>query len=108
MMNGEHDNSPCLGNDIWGWDIGGFHSFLYNSLQKELPDVSFNNVGLLDNVFSEAENFTRQIQGKGEPVEWIPCKIGVYGQNAEFERQTGDGKRERQGQREKIALKTFD
>ena len=40
LMNGENDNSTCLGNDILGWDIGGFHSFLCNSLQKELPDVT--------------------------------------------------------------------
>lgn len=100
LMNGENDNSPCLGNDILGWDIGGFHSFLCNSLQKELPDVRFNAVGLLGNVFSEVEGFTRQIQGKGEPVEWIPCRIGMYGQNTVFDRLTG-GKWEKQGQREK-------
>ena len=28
LMNGENDNSTCLGNDILGWDISGFHSFL--------------------------------------------------------------------------------
>ena len=26
LMNGENDDSPCLGNDILGWDIGGFES----------------------------------------------------------------------------------
>ena len=101
LMNGENDNSPCLGNDILGWDIGGFHSFLCNSLQKELPDVRFNDVGLLCNVFSEVEGFTRQIQGKGEPVEWIPCRIGMHGQNAEFDWLTGGGKWEKQGQQER-------
>ena len=101
LMNGENDNSPCLGNDILGWDIGGFHSFLCNSLQKELPDVRFNDVGLLCNVFSEVEGFTRQIQGKGEPVEWIPCRIGMHGQNAESDRLTGGEKWEKQGQRER-------
>ncbi len=30
--------------------------------------------------------------GKGEPVEWILCRIGVYEQSAEFGRLTG-GKR---------------
>ena len=96
LMNGENDNSPCPGNDILGWDIGSFHSFLCNSLQKELPDARFNDVGLLCNVFQEVEEFAHQIQGKGEPVEWIPCRIGVYEQNAEFDRLTGGGKWERQ------------
>ena len=93
LMNGENDNSPCLGNDILGWDIGGFHSFLCNSLQKELPEARFNDVGLLSNVFQEAEEFARQIEGKGEPVEWIPCRIGMHGQTAEFDRLTGGGER---------------
>ena len=96
LMNGENDNSPCLGNDILGWDIGGFHSFLCNSLQKELPEARFNDVGLLSNVFQEAEEFARQIEGKGEPVEWIPCRIGMHGQTAEFDRLTGGGRWERQ------------
>lgn len=86
LMNGENDNSSCLGNDILGWDIGGFHSFLCNSLQKELPDARFNDMGLLGNAFQEAERFAHQIQGKGEPVEWIPCRIGVYEQSEEFDR----------------------
>ena len=76
-MNGENDNSPCLGNDILGWDISGFHSFLCNSLQKELPDIKFNHMGLLDHDFQEVAHFASQIKGKGEPVEWIPCRIGV-------------------------------
>ncbi len=54
-MNGEDDSAPCLGNDILGWDISGFHSFLCNSLQKELPDVKFNHMGLLDHNFMEVK-----------------------------------------------------
>lgn len=76
-MNGEDDQNPCLGNDILGWDISGFHSFLCNSLQKELPDIKFNPMGLLDHDFTEVAGFANQIKGKGEPVEWIPCRIGV-------------------------------
>jgi len=79
LMNGERDSSPCLGSDILGWDISGFHSFLCNSLQEDLPDARFNDVGLLENGFHETEGFAHQIEGKGEPVEWIPCRIGVYG-----------------------------
>lgn len=77
LMNGENDSSPCLGNDILGWDISGFHSFLCNSLQKDLPDANFNHMGLLDHDFPEVVRFAHQIKGKGEPVEWIPCRIGV-------------------------------
>lgn len=78
LMNGEEDNSPCLGSDILGWDISGFHSFLCNSLQKIVPDAKFNEMGLLDHDFHEVACFTQQIEGKGEPVEWIPCRIGVH------------------------------
>jgi len=78
LVNGENDISPWIGNDILGWDISGFHSFLCNSLQKELPNARFNDTGLLGNEFHEVEDFACQIQGKGEPVEWIPCRIGMY------------------------------
>lgn len=27
--------------------------------------------------FPEVAHFASQINGKGEPVEWIPCRIGV-------------------------------
>ena len=90
--------SGCIGEQHPRWEcgIGGFHSFLCNSLQKELPEARFNDVGLLSNVFQEAEEFARQIEGKGEPVEWIPCRIGMHGQTAEFDRLTGGGRWERQ------------
>ena len=77
LMNGGNDDSLCLGSDILGWDISGFHSFLCNSLQEDLPDVRFNHMGLLDHDFPEVVSFARQIKGKGEPVEWVPCRIGA-------------------------------
>lgn len=91
LMNGENDSSPCLGSDILGWDISGFHSFLCNSLQKDLPDARFNDMGLLDHEFHEVINFAHQIQGKGEPVEWIPCRVGHGGRVVPevFGRQSG-------------------
>lgn len=70
------DESQLLGFDILGWDISGFHTFLCNNLQSILPSVRFNAINLLDNDFEEVKGFARQIQGKGEPVEWIPCRIG--------------------------------
>ena len=53
-----------------------FHSFLCNGLQKMLTGVRFNDYGLLGNTFDETAAFSCQIQGLGEPVEWIPCRIG--------------------------------
>lgn len=65
-----------LGYDILGWDIGGFHSFLCNGLQEMLPMAFFNEYGLLGNTFQEVAAFSDEIQGYGEPVRWIPCRIG--------------------------------
>lgn len=76
MLSGRPDNSAPLGCDILGWDIPGFHSFLCNSLHQCLPKAEFNEVGLLKNDFSEVAAFARRIEGMGEPVAWIPCKIG--------------------------------
>lgn len=75
FMTGKEDDGELLGYDILGWDISGFHSFLCNGLQKELPSARFNEFTLLENEFSEVVEFARRIQGKGEPVQWIPCRI---------------------------------
>lgn len=32
-------------------------------------------LGLLQNDLREVEGFSDQIQGKGEPVVWIPCRV---------------------------------
>lgn len=70
------DENDLLGFDILGWDMSCFHSFLCNGLQKMLPAANFNSYGLLENTFDEVAVFSSQIQGCGEPVEWIPCRIG--------------------------------
>ena len=75
-ISGETDDSLPLGSDILGWDISGFHSFLCNSLQKDLPTAKFNPIGLLENDFQEVVQFACQIAGSGEPVEWVPCRVG--------------------------------
>lgn len=77
LMSGEVDNSSWIGSDILGWDISGFHSFLCNSLQKRLPAARFNDMGLLENDFDEVTGFASEIAGLGEPVEWIPCRVGI-------------------------------
>ena len=76
LVCGETDDSKLAGYDILGWDIGGFHSFLCNALHEELPEAVFNALGLLKNEFDEVADFARRIQGKGEPVLWIPCRVG--------------------------------
>ncbi len=70
------DENELFGYDILGWDISGFHTFLCNSLHKELELVRFNKYCLLENDFETVQDFANQIQGKGEPVDWIPCRIG--------------------------------
>lgn len=78
-IGGEPDQNIQIGCDILGWDIGGFHSFLCNSLQEELPEAVFNDIGLLRNDFQEVMEFASRIEGRGEPVDWIPCRIGEVG-----------------------------
>lgn len=70
------DENELLGYDILGWDISGFHTFLCNSLHKELELVKFNKYCLIENDFETVQDFAKQIQGKGEPVDWVPCRIG--------------------------------
>ena len=77
LMNGSADNSLWIGNDMLGWDIAGFHSFLCNSLQNGLSGAKFNNRGLLANQFHDVIRYAEQIQGLGEPVEWLPCRLGI-------------------------------
>ena len=78
LMSGNADNSLLIGSDILGWDISGFHSFLCNSLQTGLLGAKFNDIELLENDFHDVISYAEQIKGLGEPVEWIPCKIGMY------------------------------
>lgn len=78
LMSGNVDNSLWIGSDILGWDIAGFHSFLCNSLQEGLPGVKFNDMGLLSNEFYDVISYAEQIKGLGEPVEWIPFRLGIY------------------------------
>ena len=71
------DENNFLGYDILGWDLSGFHTFLCNSLQKESELLKFTKCCLLENDFETVQNFAKDIQDKGEPVEWIPCRIGI-------------------------------
>ena len=68
-----------LGKDIVGWDIAGFHSFLCNLLHEEFPEIAFNSQGLIDESFEYVEMMASAIQGKGEPVDWIPVLLSKIG-----------------------------
>lgn len=78
LTSGETDGGLWIGSDILGWDMSGFHSFLCNSLQDGLPAARFNDIGLLENDFHEVIRYAKQIEGLGEPVKWIPCKVGAH------------------------------
>lgn len=70
-----------LGFDILGWDISGFHTYLCNSLQKNLMesfDLKPGEFGLLKNSLEEVGKFAAAIQGRGEPVVWIPFALHDY------------------------------
>ena len=68
-----------LGCDVIGWDMGGFHSFLCNSLQELFADLCFTENGLADVSYAEAEKMADKIieDGRGEPVEWLPVTIDM-------------------------------
>lgn len=76
FFSGTVDKNILLGYVILGWDNSGFHTFLCNNLHKELEMIRFNEYCLIENDFIIVQEFAKQIQDKGEPVEWIPCRIG--------------------------------
>ena len=51
---------------------------LCNSLQTGLLGVKFNDIGLLKNDFHDVISYAEKIKGLGEPVEWLPYRIGMY------------------------------
>lgn len=73
MQNRRHPR--ILKWDIIGFDIDGFHSFLCNSLQKEFENISFSENGLIDLDFWAVKEMCKNIQGLGEPVDWIPVIV---------------------------------
>lgn len=64
-----------IGCDIIGWDISGFHSFLCNSFHEDFTDIRYTDYGLIAEEYRVAEEISYSIQGKGEPVDWIPVEI---------------------------------
>lgn len=90
-----HHGGAFLGYDILGWDIGGFHTYLCNSLQKELMArfcLKPGRLGLLQNSREEVNRFSEAIQGKGEPVVWIPFQVHEYPAEADEAGRGGMGR----------------
>lgn len=70
-----------IGFDIIGWDISGWHSYLCNGLQEIIHEkylLKVNDQGLIQNSYEEVIDFAKQIEGMGEPVEWIPVAVHDY------------------------------
>ncbi len=49
-----------------------FNRKYYGILQEEMQQSRH-----MANTFDEVIEFSRQIHGPGEPVEWLPCRIGL-------------------------------
>lgn len=77
LLSGDTALGEPIGCDILGWDIAGFHSFLCNALQEGLTGARFHAWGLLANGFRDAIDFAGQTAGLGEPVEWLPFRLGA-------------------------------
>ncbi len=57
-------------------DIGALIGKGLADLHEMLPGVRFNHYGLLKHTFEETAAFSDRIQGYGESVLWVPCRIG--------------------------------
>ncbi len=69
-----------LGGEILGED-GGLHSYLCNGFEKDLRKkffVQWNDWGLIQNSYEEMRVFAEFLQGRGEPVEWLPYLLFDY------------------------------
>ncbi len=74
----DNDKFKIIGHEIIGFDIGGFHSYLCNSLNNEIEKqytIKFNKLGLIENSYEDVIEFAKLIKDKGEPVEWLPVSL---------------------------------
>ncbi|MBE6753395.1 MAG: hypothetical protein E7559_03425 [Ruminococcaceae bacterium] len=72
------ENAQPLGCEILGADFGSFHSWLCNGLERNIAQsfpLRVSEYGLILNPFEEAMGFAESIQGKGEPITWLPCML---------------------------------
>ena len=73
---------PCdfLGYEVLCWDIGGFHSFICNGLEKDYEEklqLIFNENGFFNELDSavKAVEYTRRDEVGAEPGYWAPFKL---------------------------------
>ena len=73
------NDGQFIGYDIIGLEWGGFiHSYLCNGLQKDIAEkfpLTVNDYSLIQNPYEQVKEFADYIQGKGEPVYWIPVAM---------------------------------
>ena len=72
------EQKQLLGGEIIGFDGGSFHSYLCNGLEKDISKqytIITNDCGTIQNDYSQIQQFADYIQGKGEPVLWLPCLL---------------------------------
>lgn len=70
-----------LGYDILGWDYGSFHTYLCNSLEKDILEkypLEVNELGFIQNPYMQVKKFAEYIAGKGEPVLWLPFAVNQH------------------------------
>jgi hypothetical protein len=69
-----------LGYEVLGFEMGGFHSFICNSLENEFSEklgISLNNHGLIQKYSeaSKAADYTQMPSVGSEPALWQPWAI---------------------------------
>jgi len=78
VLNRPKADGHFIGYDILGWDYSYFHSYLCNSLHEDISEkypLEINEYGLIQNSYSQVEEFARYIDGLGEPVIWLPFAV---------------------------------
>lgn len=80
-LNEQQFGGNLLGYDILGWDYGGFHTYLCNSLETKISakfPLLVNKFGLIQNSYLEVKQFSEYIADMGEPVLWLPFAVWEY------------------------------
>ena len=78
LLKEQKTDGDFIGYDILGWDTGGFHSYLCNGLNKDIESkysLEINDLGLIQNQYSQVKEFAEYIEGQGEPVIWLPFAV---------------------------------
>ena len=78
LLDSQKNDGDFIGYDILGWDWSSFHSYLCNNLNQDILNkypLEVNEYGLIQNPYSQVKEFTKYIDGKGEPVIWLPYVV---------------------------------